>query len=177
MAVPAGVGSPGSLLLVVACIAWSGLCFLAAGTGAPEPAVLVAFGAKGGPAWPFTAHLVHENVVHLTGNAFALWHLAGGVERAGGRRAFLATLLAAAAGGALASAAFGPPGGCGASALVFGFGARGALREGAWPLAMLAALTLAGEPVDGWAHLGGALGGLGAALLDPPPRRLGTSES
>ena len=131
----------------------------------------------------WTVTLVHAPIqqmpLHLLFNMYALYLAGPFVERLYGRGAFLLLYLACAAGGSLASFAFGDaPYGVGASGAIFGlFGlliavqyvhqpdARPPVARRSWAsssalviLNLILGFTLGG--IDNWAHIGGLVTGL-----------------
>jgi membrane associated rhomboid family serine protease len=141
----------------------------------------------------WTVTLVHapiqSNPFHLLFNMYALWLAGPFVERLYGRWAFLAFYLLAAAGGSLASFAFGDARyAVGASGAIFGlFGVLVAVRFVHRPvldrqsrgflgqIVALAVLNIllgfveAGV-VDVWAHMGGLITGIWLGALFAPTR-------
>ncbi len=141
----------------------------------------------------WTVTLVHapiqQNPFHLLFNMYALWLAGPFVERLYGRLAFLAFYLLAAAGGSLASFAFGDAQyAVGASGAIFGlFGvlvsvqfihrpildrqSRGFLGQLVALAALNVVLGLVDQgTVDVWAHLGGLATGAWLGLLFAPAR-------
>lgn len=139
----------------------------------------------------WTVTLVHAPVsqdpFHLLFNMYALWLAGPFVERLYGRTAFLAFYVIAAAGGSLASFAFGDYRlAVGASGAIFGlFGVLVSVqfvhrpvldRQSRWLLGQLVALAalnvvigfVEAGLVDVWAHLGGLVTGLWLGALFTP---------
>jgi membrane associated rhomboid family serine protease len=141
----------------------------------------------------WTVTLVHarlnEMPLHLIFNMLLLYQTGPIVERLYGRWAFLGMYLVAAAGGSLASFAFGEAqGGIGASGAVFGlFGiliaalyihrpvldqqTRGIMGQlvALVVLNLVIGFAMAGV-VDNWAHIGGLVAGLWLGVLFAPTR-------
>jgi membrane associated rhomboid family serine protease len=140
----------------------------------------------------WTVTLVHAPLTvmpfHLLFNMYALWLAGPFVERLYGRRAFLVFYLLFAAGGSLATFAFGSsPGGVGASGAVFGlfgllFGAsrihrpvldrqsRAFLGQLGGLLAINLVFGLLVPGIDNLAHIGGLITGVWIAALFAPTR-------
>jgi membrane associated rhomboid family serine protease len=151
---------------------------------------LADFGAKdrllieSGEEWRLvTAAFLHQGVVHLLVNLYALWILGTFCEPIYGRARFLVIYVGAAIGCSLASTALTPAPSVGASgalfgllgaALVFGFrhrsdlpAAMGRRLRGSlvfW-LGVNLALGWLFPFLDQWGHLGGLVAGSAAALL------------
>ncbi len=170
---------------------------IAAGVGILAPSVdsLIAWGANYAPRttqgqwWRLlTSAFIHIGVFHVTMNLIGLWQIGFLVERLLGNRAFLIVYLFSGLCGSIASVAWNPFAvSAGASGAVFGvYGAlfaflihhRGSIpREVLQPLQKSAVffvvlnvvygLQLKG--IDMGAHIGGLVGGFGAALIVARP--------
>ena len=139
----------------------------------------------------WTVTLVHAPLsvmpLHLIMNMYALYLAGPFTERLYGRRWFLAVYLVTAAGGSLATFAFGDAQfGVGASGAIFGlFGLLIAVQVIHRPLldrgsraflGQLVALVILNmilglsmsDTIDNWAHVGGLVAGLWLGLLIPP---------
>jgi rhomboid protease GluP len=136
--------------------------------------------------------LVHapitEMPLHLLFNMYALWLTGPLVERLYGRWGFLGAYLLFAAGGSLATFAFGDaPLGVGASGAIFGlFGLLFAAQVVHRPLLDRQTRSFLGQfggliainllfgilvpGIDNWAHIGGLVTGLWVGFLIPPGR-------
>lgn len=142
-----------------------------------------------GEAWRlWTVTLVHANLLHLLFNMYALWLAGPLVEQMYGRLRFLAFYLVCAAGGSIATYAFGEvPGGVGASGAVFGlFGILLAAGRTHNPVIDRQSRMLIGQiggliainlvfgfvvpGIDNLAHLGGLGAGLWLGFLVRPTR-------
>jgi membrane associated rhomboid family serine protease len=128
-----------------------------------------------------TSAFLHQNLVHLGLNMYALWLFGPPLEAAFGRARFTATYLLSALTGAAASYAFGSLAGAslGASGAIFGLFAAhlvvnrrlGRENGGLWALLAINAVfgfVVAG--IDWRAHVGGFVGGaLAAAAIAYAP--------
>jgi membrane associated rhomboid family serine protease len=147
----------------------------------------------------WTVTLVHAPLqqmpLHLVFNLYALYLAGPFVERLYGRMAFLVIYLVCAAGGSLATFAFGDsPGGVGASGAIFGLfgliiavqyvhrpvldrGARAFMGQfvGLVILNLILGLAMGGT-IDNWAHIGGLITGAWLGVLFAP-RRVPTMRS
>jgi membrane associated rhomboid family serine protease/tetratricopeptide (TPR) repeat protein len=157
--------------------------------GTEEPAVLALYGAKvvplieAGEYWRVVSSaFLHIGPVHLLLNLYALYLLGAFVERAYGIRRALAIYTAGAAAGGCASTLLSPTLSAGASGAIFGllgvtllFGFRNRRRLSpesqrmfwSWllPFFILSiVLSFLSNIIDNWAHLGGLVGGVLAAL-------------
>ena len=160
--------------------------------GASEPANLLRFGAKYGPAiadgqyWRLiTAIFLHVGLFHLVTNSIGLVIFGKIVESNFGTRTFASIYVLSGIFGNIASYAAGPTIGVGASGAIFGIvGAyaaylirnRGQLREGTSgtliALAILVAIDLfyglTTQGIDNWAHVGGLTSGFVLAMYLSP---------
>ena len=148
---------------------------------------LFRFGAKendaiaGGEYWRLlTAAFLHGGIIHLLVNSWSLYVLGTLTERVLGAGRFLATYLVSAATGSLASWAFNPAIGVGASGAIFGLLGTalylswrgktphippGALRSlGFWTIYNLVYGFIT-PTIDNAAHLGGLAGGVVCAVV------------
>lgn len=154
---------------------------------APSADALIAIGGNYGPAvahgqvWRLLiAPFIHLGAFHLTWNLIGLALIVPPLERALGARAAIAVLVAGALGGGAADYAAAPyavsVGASGALfaaavALAFALARRSgalprrttAIRLAVFAIAAIGA-ALAPAAVDPWAHVGGALAGIAAAL-------------
>jgi rhomboid protease GluP len=150
----------------------------------PSPALLLRFGAKYGPAilagetWRLvTAILIHNGVLHLGINSYALHIIGTETERFYGRVRTLILYLLAGTGSVIASYLADGRLAVGASGAIFGlvgalavfflrnrrlFGAMGRRVLGNLALIVLLNLVfgLAVAGIDNWAHMGGLAAGL-----------------
>jgi membrane associated rhomboid family serine protease len=132
--------------------------------------------AQGGWYRLLTSAFLHQQVLHLALNMFALWIFGPPLEASLGRARFLALYLLSAVAGSAASYAFNPPlqGSLGASGAIFGVvGAalvadRRTRSNRTGLLVYLAVLLLPGFLIPGidWrAHVGGLIAGALLALV------------
>jgi membrane associated rhomboid family serine protease len=134
-----------------------------------------------------TATLLHGGLLHLFGNALALWFAARLLERLIGWRWFAAIFAISALSGSLLSLVLNPPGmvGVGASGGIVGLAAATAIIASHFPAAVRVPMvtgglrivmpallpfiathrTAGGAAIDVAAHAGGAFGGALVALL------------
>jgi len=161
--------------------------------GSQDTATLFRFGAKDGAAivhdhqwWRLlTPVFLHAGITHLLVNSFSLYFVGSLYERCAGRLRLLAVYLIAAIGGSIASVAFSTNLAVGASGAIFGLlGASGVYffrnrflygrisRAVLGQVLFFSALNLflpSVEPnIDGWAHAGGLLAGIVAAIAVGP---------
>lgn len=180
----------GLLVLIAAAYLW-----VLQGGSAEDARNLVRHGANdppsilwGGEYWRLlTSMFLHGGPVHLMGNSFVLLQMGRLVEALFGRWRFGFIYLVGGICGSLVSLAFGEfyrPS-VGASGAIFGlFGAmvffRAASPRGArmpwsgllWPIAINLSIGLVIPHVDNWAHVGGLVGGLLAAVVAGVPARV-----
>lgn len=154
-----------------------------------EALLLDKFAVADGELWRlWTVTLVHAGIIHLGFNMFALYIVGPVIERIYGSWLFLLFYLLAAAGGSVASFAFGSDvPSVGASGAVFGlFGVLLAASRTHHPvldqqgralvtrIGMLIAINLvlgfSFRDVDNAGHIGGLLAGLWLGFLIPPGR-------
>lgn len=161
--------------------------------GSQDNATLYRFGAKDGTAivhghqwWRLlTPVFLHAGITHLAVNSFSLYFIGSLYERCAGRLRFLAVYLLAGIGGSVASVAFSRDLAVGASGAIFGLlGAAGVyffrnralyggisralLRQVVFFSALNLLLPSFESNIDGWAHAGGLLTGIVAALAVGP---------
>jgi len=130
-----------------------------------------------------TAAFLHESLLHIALNMWALWIVGPVVEQAFGRLRFSVIFVAALLGGSVASYVFGSAltASVGASGAIFGlFGALAVVHRKAGvslrPIAILIGLNLVLSftvpGIDWHAHIGGLVVGtaVAAAYALPPPR-------
>ncbi len=176
-------------VLLVFTLAYSTLALLD-GRLNGNPASLIEFGAKdhlliaSGDWWRLlTAAFLHQGVLHLAINGYALWILGSFCEVMYGRARFLLIYVGAALGGSLASNYLTPQNAVGASgaifgllgaALVFGFRHRsripalmGRRLRGSLMFWLVVNLALGAiiPVIDNWGHLGGLAAGTLIALI------------
>ncbi|MGI8586555.1 MAG: rhomboid family intramembrane serine protease [Chloroflexia bacterium] len=139
-----------------------------------------------------TAMFLHADLLHIAFNGYALYLFGDQIERFYGWARFLAIYFVAGLAGSIASFAFSPYDSVGASGAIFGLiGALGAFfyvhrrllgamaRTQLWNAVVLAGLNLllglgAGAgAIDNFAHGGGFIGGIVAAVLLVPRYRPG----
>jgi rhomboid protease GluP len=191
---PAGGELPDRRPLVTGILILLNLAFAAAVTlderVRGNPFSLIDFGAKhrllieSGQHWRLlTAAFLHQGLLHLAVNMYALWMLGRFCEPIYGHGRFLLIYLGAALGGSLASMRFTDEPSVGASgalfgllgaALVFGFMHRKELPEAIgrrlraslvfWLLVNLA-LGFVFPFLDHWGHIGGLAAGMSLAVL------------
>lgn len=175
-----------TLVLLLACVALSGLSYL--WDGGMHSVALYRMGASSGDAVRqgeiyrlFASAFLHADVIHLLVNMMALWSFGALLEAVLGARRYLLLYAASALGGALASALLGTHGwSVGASGAIWGLMAAGiglALRpKGILPASMVAQMrsrvwmplllniAISLRPnIDIRAHFGGGL--VGFALM------------
>lgn len=161
--------------------------------GSQDTATLFRFGAKDGAAivhdhqlWRLlTPVFLHAGITHLLVNSFSLYFVGSLYERCVGRLRFLAVYLIAGIGGSIASVAFSTSLAVGASGAIFGvLGASGVYffrnrslygrisRAVLGQVVFFSALNLlmpgVESNIDGWAHAGGLLAGIVAAIAVGP---------
>ena len=161
--------------------------------GSQDTATLYRFGAKDGAAivhdhqlWRLlTPVFLHAGISHLLVNSFSLYFVGSLYERCAGRLRFLAVYLIAGIGGSIASTAFSTSLAVGASGAIFGLlGASGVYffrnrslygrisRAVLGQVLFFSALNLflpsVQANIDGWAHAGGLLAGIVAAIAVGP---------
>jgi membrane associated rhomboid family serine protease/predicted negative regulator of RcsB-dependent stress response len=162
----------------------------------PDPALLLRFGAKYGPAildgdyWRLiTAVFLHDGLIHLAINSYALFVIGLQTERFFGHARFLIIYLLAGAASVTASYMAQSTLAVGASGAIFGlvgalavfflrnrriFGAMG--RRQLSNLALVVVINLifglSVEGIDNWAHLGGLVAGLVLAWVLTPRYRV-----
>lgn len=127
----------------------------------------------------FTVMFLHNGIIHILTNGYALYIIGNEVEGLFGRLRFLAVFFISGLAGSVASVAFSPfnVSGVGASGAIFGligalgvyfglhrslFGARGNMQF--WNIILIVVINLGFGfsgilPIDNSAHLGGLLGG------------------
>lgn len=188
---PVPYATYGLLVLIAAAYLW-----VLTGGSAEDARNLIRHGANDprrvlwdGEYWRLlTALFLHGGPVHLLGNSLVLLQTGRLVEALFGRWRFLFIYLVAGLSGSVLSVIQGDfyrPS-VGASGAIFGlFGAMVFYRADApqghripwssllWPIAINLSLGLVIEHVDNWAHVGGLLGGLLAAVVAglPAPAR------
>uniref|UniRef100_A0A7S3PU80 Peptidase S54 rhomboid domain-containing protein n=1 Tax=Chaetoceros debilis TaxID=122233 RepID=A0A7S3PU80_9STRA len=133
----------------------------------------------------FTPVFLHGSILHLMMNSFSLQNIGPEVERNFGSGRFLATYVAAGIAGNMASAYYTPNPSLGASGAVFGimgayyaflsnnsqfFGRSGEQMMGrvSSTLMMNVIFGLVSPSIDNWAHIGGAVAGVGMAMTFGP---------
>ncbi|MGI6131153.1 MAG: rhomboid family intramembrane serine protease [Bacillota bacterium] len=175
--------------LTYALLAANILVFIAleASGGSQNPLVLLQWGAKFTPAiragqpWRLiTAMFLHAGVLHLAVNSYSLHNLGNVVERLFGTPRFALIYLIGGVWGSLASTFMSDPRvlGVGASGAIFGlagclfyFGLRYPAHFrvlAGWRFIAIVLINLAigfsSSHIDGYAHMGGLVGGFAAAL-------------
>ena len=175
--------------LTYALLATNILVFIAleASGGSQNPLVLLKWGAKFTPAiragqpWRlFTAMFLHAGVLHLAVNSYSLHNLGNVVERLFGTHRFALIYLIGGVWGSLASTFMSDPRvlGVGASGAIFGlagclfyFGLRYPSHFrvlAGWRFIAIVLINLligfSSSHIDGYAHMGGLVGGFVAAL-------------
>ncbi len=175
--------------LTYALLAANILIFIAleASGGSQNPLVLLEWGAKFTPAiragqpWRlFTSMFLHAGVLHLAVNSYSLHNLGNVVERLFGTPRFALIYLVGGVWGSLASTFMSDPRvlGVGASGAIFGL-AGGIFYFGlrypdhfrvlaGWRFIAIVLINLfigfSSSHIDGYAHMGGLVGGFTAAL-------------
>jgi membrane associated rhomboid family serine protease/predicted negative regulator of RcsB-dependent stress response len=158
----------------------------------PDPALLLRFGAKYGPAilsgeyWRLiTAVFLHDGLIHLGINSYALYVIGLQTERFFGHARYLIIYLLAGAASVIASYMAGSTLAVGASGAIFGlvgalaifflrnrrvFGAMGRRQLGYLALVVVINLIfgLSVKGIDNWAHMGGLAAGLLLAWVLTP---------
>jgi membrane associated rhomboid family serine protease/predicted negative regulator of RcsB-dependent stress response len=158
----------------------------------PDPALLLRFGAKYGPAilggeyWRLiTAVFLHDGLIHLAINSYALFVIGLQTERLFGHARYLIIYLLAGAASVTASYMAESTLAVGASGAIFGlvgalavfflrnrriFGAMGRRQLSNLALVVVINLVfgLSVQGIDNWAHLGGLAGGLVLAWVLAP---------
>ncbi len=144
----------------------------------------------------FTVMFLHNGILHIVTNGYALYVIGNEVEGLFGRRRFLAIFFISGLAGSVASVAFSPFNvhGVGASGAIFGligalgvyfglhrslFGARGNIQF--WNIIFIVVINLGFGfsgilPIDNSAHLGGLIGGALIGYILCPRYTLGEWE-
>lgn len=144
----------------------------------------------------FTVMFLHNGLLHMLTNGYALYVIGNEVEGLFGRARFLAIFFISGLAGSVASVAFSPfnVAGVGASGAIFGligalgvyfglhrslFGSRGNIQF--WNIIFIVVINLGFGfsgilPIDNSAHLGGLLGGLLVGYILCPRYTLGEWE-